>query len=62
MGACSNPRLQRLLFSATLPQGVEAIARAVLHDPIRVIVGQKNTTSADVEQSLVYCGRTAGAL
>lgn len=60
MAACSNPRLQRLLFSATLPQGVEAIARTVLRDPIRVIVGHKNTTSSDVEQSLVYCGCPAG--
>ena len=60
MAACSNPRLQRLLFSATLPQGVEAIARTVLRDPIRVLIGQRNTTNSDVEQKLVYCGRRDG--
>ena len=62
MAACSNPHLQRLLFSATLPQGVEAIARTVLRDPIRVLIGQRNTTNSDVEQKLVYCGKEEGKL
>ncbi|XP_030540676.1 DEAD-box ATP-dependent RNA helicase 57 isoform X3 [Rhodamnia argentea] len=37
--ACSNPSIVRSLFSATLPDYVEELARTIMHDAIRVIVG-----------------------
>jgi ATP-dependent RNA helicase DDX52/ROK1 len=38
--ACSSPKLRRALFSATMPSGVESMARTFMVDPIRVIIGQ----------------------
>ena len=37
--ACSNTKLQKALFSATLPSGVEALANNFMKDPIRVVIG-----------------------
>lgn len=39
--ACSNPSIIRSLFSATLPDSVEELARSIMHDAVRVIVGRK---------------------
>lgn len=39
--ACSNPSIVRCLFSATLPDTVEDLARSIMHDAVRVIVGRK---------------------
>lgn len=39
--ACSNPSIIRSLFSATLPDFVEELARSIMHDAVRVIVGRK---------------------
>lgn len=39
--ACSNPSIVRSLFSATLPDTVEDLARSIMHDAVRVIVGRK---------------------
>lgn len=41
MSACNNPKLKRALFSATMQQGVEHLARTVCVDPIRMTVGAK---------------------
>lgn len=41
VAACSHPNIQRAVFSATLPTGVERAAMKMLHDPIRVVVGLK---------------------
>ena len=37
--ACTHPSLRKAVFSATLPAGVERIAKSFLFDPIRVVVG-----------------------
>ncbi len=47
VAACSNKNIVRALFSATLPEGVEALARSVLQDPLRVTVGERNTGGWD---------------
>ncbi|KAG7028005.1 DEAD-box ATP-dependent RNA helicase 57 [Cucurbita argyrosperma subsp. argyrosperma] len=60
--ACSNPSIVRSLFSATLPDFVEDLARSVMHDAVRVIVGRKNTASATVKQKLVFAGSEEGKL
>jgi len=33
LSACSHPKVTRALFSATLGQGVEEMARSLLRDP-----------------------------
>lgn len=47
---------QNLFFSATFPSDVEKLASAMLHDPIRVSV-KKRETSSNIEQDVV---RTSG--
>ena len=41
VAACTNPHLQKAMFSATLPAGVEKIAMGMLQDPVRLVVGLK---------------------
>lgn len=58
--ACSNPSIVRSLFSATLPDFVEDLARTIMHDAVRVIIGRKNTASETIKQKLVYAGSEEG--
>ncbi|KAF9606577.1 hypothetical protein IFM89_026839 [Coptis chinensis] len=60
--ACSNPSIIRSLFSATLPDSVEELARTIMHDAVRVIVGRKNSASELIEQKLVFAGSEYGKL
>lgn len=41
LAACSNNSLQKCLFSATIPSGVEALASSIMKDPIRVVIGAR---------------------
>lgn len=41
LAACDRPGIQRSLFSATIPDGVEQMASTFLVDPIRVTVGYR---------------------
>jgi superfamily II DNA/RNA helicase len=41
VAACSKPDVQRSLFSATLPETVEELARSIMHDPVRMVVGER---------------------
>ena len=43
-------------------QGVESLARTVLRDPVRVVVGRRNASSDHVTQTLKYCGTEEGKL
>ncbi|KAJ8750602.1 hypothetical protein K2173_015776 [Erythroxylum novogranatense] len=60
--ACSNPSIIRSLFSATLPDYVEDLARRSMHDAVRVIIGRKNTASESIKQKLVFAGNEEGKL
>ncbi|KAF3442882.1 hypothetical protein FNV43_RR16800 [Rhamnella rubrinervis] len=60
--ACSNPSIIRSLFSATLPDYVEELARTIMYDAVRVIVGRKNTASDTVKQKLIFAGSEEGKL
>ncbi|XP_002520902.2 DEAD-box ATP-dependent RNA helicase 57 [Ricinus communis] len=60
--ACSNPSVIRSLFSATLPESVEELARTIMHDAVRVIVGRKNAASETIKQKLVFTGSEEGKL
>ncbi|KAI9230335.1 MAG: P-loop containing nucleoside triphosphate hydrolase protein [Piptocephalis tieghemiana] len=62
LAACSNPKLQKMLFSATLPSGVESLASTIMKDPIRVVVGEKNAATDLIEQKLIYVGQEEGKL
>ncbi|GBE78614.1 P-loop containing nucleoside triphosphate hydrolase protein [Sparassis latifolia] len=54
IAACTHPKIQKAVFSATLPAGVEKIAMGMLRDPIRVVVGLKDTPLPLIAQSLTY--------
>uniref|UniRef100_A0ACD5WPV3 Uncharacterized protein n=1 Tax=Avena sativa TaxID=4498 RepID=A0ACD5WPV3_AVESA len=60
--ACSNPSILRSLFSATLPETIEALARTIMHDAVRVIVGRKNSASSLIKQKLIFAGTERGKL
>ncbi|KAL6841867.1 hypothetical protein ACP4OV_028379 [Aristida adscensionis] len=62
VAACSNPSIIRSLFSATLPDSIEALARTIMHDAIRVIVGRKNSASSLIKQKLIFAGTERGKL
>eukprot|EP00469_Lotharella_globosa_P010621 CAMPEP_0167780800 /NCGR_PEP_ID=MMETSP0111_2-20121227/5566_1 /TAXON_ID=91324 /ORGANISM="Lotharella globosa, Strain CCCM811" /LENGTH=183 /DNA_ID=CAMNT_0007671367 /DNA_START=48 /DNA_END=599 /DNA_ORIENTATION=- len=43
-----------------MPQGVEMMARTILRNPIRIVVGYKNAAAAEIEQKLVFVGSEQG--
>ena len=47
---------QSLLFSATMPKEVAALAREILRKPIRVDVSPKEITVKEIDQRVVYVG------
>lgn len=49
------------LFSATLPEATEALARSFLVDPARVTVGARGASASHVEQRLVFVGGGGGS-
>jgi len=62
IAACTNPRLRKALFSATMMQGVESLARTVLRDPVRITIGARNSATSSIQQSLVYVSTEEGKL
>lgn len=54
IAACTYDNVQKAVFSATLPAGAEALAMEMLHDPIRIVVGLKDTPLPLISQSLTY--------
>eukprot|EP00249_Psilotum_nudum_P011627 c23285_g1_i1 orf=304-1956(-) len=62
VNACTNPSIVRSLFSATLPDSVEELACSIMHDAVRIIVGEKNTASQMINQRLMFVGSEEGKL
>jgi ATP-dependent RNA helicase DDX52/ROK1 len=62
LAACTHAELTRALFSATLPEGVEQLARSVMHSPLRITVGERNAAASTVAQRLMFCGNEQGKL
>ncbi|KAH9308001.1 hypothetical protein KI387_035912 [Taxus chinensis] len=62
VNACSSPSVVRSLFSATLPDSVEELARTIMHDPVRILVGRKNSASLLIKQKLLFVGSEEGKL
>ena len=52
LAACVSKHLRKALFSATIPAGVEELARSVMTDPLRVIIGIKYSTSLEIHLNL----------
>jgi ATP-dependent RNA helicase RhlE len=53
--AALPPKRQNLLFSATMPPEIRALADALLHDPVSVAVAPEGATTADnIEQRLYF--------
>jgi ATP-dependent RNA helicase DDX46/PRP5 len=48
-----RPDRQTVMFSATFPRQMEALARRILHKPIEVQVGGRSVVCKDVEQHVV---------
>ena len=48
-----SPNRQTMFFSATFPPPVEKLARKILHEPERVVVGVTNSSAATVDQRIV---------
>eukprot|EP00198_Chlamydomonas_reinhardtii_P008439 XP_001697776.1 predicted protein [Chlamydomonas reinhardtii] len=62
LAAAQHPDVSRALFSATLPERVEDLARSVQQQPLRITVGMKNAATSSVNQKLHFVGREAGKL
>ncbi|AET41631.1 RNA-dependent ATPase ROK1 Ecym_8358 [Eremothecium cymbalariae DBVPG len=62
LSSCSNNKLQKSMFSATIPSHVEEIAQSIMMDPIRIIIGHKEAANTNIEQKLVFCGNEEGKL
>ncbi|KAF9243779.1 P-loop containing nucleoside triphosphate hydrolase protein [Melanogaster broomeanus] len=62
VAACTHPDVQKAVFSATLPAGVEKLAMGMLRNPIRIVVGLKDTPLPLISQSLTYVAEDASKL
>lgn len=62
IAACTSPHLVRSLFSASLSESVEELARSMMHSPLRITVGERGAATASVAQSLQFVGSDAGRL
>ncbi len=60
--SCDNENRRCALFSATLPQRVEELARTVLYDPVRITIGSRNSAATTVDQRLVFVGKESGKI
>ncbi|RKP19338.1 P-loop containing nucleoside triphosphate hydrolase protein [Rozella allomycis CSF55] len=62
IGACSHQERYTCLFSATISSGVESIAKSFMKNPVRIVIGSKNSATETIEQKLVFVGREEGKL
>jgi superfamily II DNA/RNA helicase len=54
VGVCPKER-QTMLFSATMPPGVEKMSSAALHDPMRIEVARPGIAAKRIEQQFIEC-------
>ncbi|KAJ3104194.1 RNA-dependent ATPase rok1 [Phlyctochytrium planicorne] len=60
--ACTHEKLRKSLFSATMPSGIEVLARTFMDDPIRIIIGHANSATETIKQRLKFVGEESGKL
>ncbi len=41
VAACTNPKIKKSLFSATITSHVETLANSIMKEPVRIVIGQK---------------------
>ncbi|KAI5479489.1 ATP-dependent rna helicase rok1 [Pseudohyphozyma bogoriensis] len=60
IAACTHPDLRKGMFSATMPSGVEELAKSVMSGGgighIRAIIGHKDSATETIQQSLQFVG------
>ena len=56
LSACSNPSIQKAMFSATISSGVEMMAQSFMLTPVKVVIGTKSGASVSVLQELMFVG------
>ena len=52
----ARPDRQTVMFSATFPRQMEALARKILNQPVEVQIGGRSVVCKDVEQTVVVIG------
>ncbi|HLU70432.1 MAG TPA: DEAD/DEAH box helicase, partial [Fibrobacteria bacterium] len=57
VSALLPPKRQTLLFSATMPPEIKALAKNLLRDPVNVEVNPVSSTAAKIEQSVYHVSR-----
>ena len=62
LAACTKLKLRKLCFSATISGPVEELAKTIMRDPIRIIIGRKDAASSTIDQKLVFTGSEEGKL
>ncbi|CDR44118.1 CYFA0S13e03796g1_1 [Cyberlindnera fabianii] len=62
LSKCTNPKLRRSMFSATIPSSVEELANSIMIHPVRVIIGHKEAANQTIEQKLIFTGSEEGKL
>lgn len=61
--SCTHPSVQKVLLSATIEAGPEAIARTWLRSSgTRIVVGIKDAATTTIDQKLLFCGSEGGKL
>jgi ATP-dependent RNA helicase RhlE len=53
------PRRQNLLFSATFPDDIRALANKLLTSPVSVEIGQRNATAEKIDQAVYFVDKGA---
>ncbi|KAI3661485.1 hypothetical protein MP638_007215 [Amoeboaphelidium occidentale] len=48
-----RPNAQKVLFSATFPREMEALARKILKNPLEIIVGKRSVVADTIEQNVM---------
>ncbi|CAH6722629.1 ATP-dependent RNA helicase Rok1p [[Candida] jaroonii] len=62
LSTLTNKKLTKSMFSATIPSGVEEIANTIMFNPIRTIIGHKESANNQIEQKLIFTGNEEGKL
>lgn len=62
LAACTNTKLRRSLFSATITSSVEELGNSIMVYPERIIIGKAQAANTNIEQKLVFCGNEHGKL
>jgi ATP-dependent RNA helicase DDX52/ROK1 len=62
--SCTNPDLNKAMFSATIGERPERLAKAIMFSPVRIIIGGRVATLSNdlIQQELVFVGKESGKI